>query len=213
MPKSKQDEKMDSIPTWADNFKKEMSQIIKETMEKQMKSMLDKSMKQFRADLQKSLAWTEEEIKETKTKVNKLENDVERHDLKLGQIRAKLRKSDDRMDHLETMQMRNNLVFSGFPEKEGENQHDIKQKLRELFEIDMNLTCVDEISIDTCHRIASRGKSESTRARDIIVRFSLLSDKHRVLGSAKQLKGREPPIYINEQYRIFNANYAYSGLY
>jgi len=34
IPKSKQEEKSENIPTWVDDFRNEMSQTIKETMEK-----------------------------------------------------------------------------------------------------------------------------------------------------------------------------------
>ena len=37
-------------------------------------------------------------------------------------------------------------------------------------------------------------------ARDIVARFNILSDKHLVLRSAKKLKGREPSMFINEQF-------------
>jgi len=97
--------------------------------------------------------------------------------------------------------MRNNLVFFHFPECERENQDDIKIKLRVLFAKDMNLTGADDIAIDICHRIFIRGKQHLKRARDIVARFSLLSDKHLVLRSGIKFKGREPPMFINEQYR------------
>ena len=79
MPKSKQEKKSENIPTWVDDFRKEMSQTIKETM----KSMIDKSMKLIGADIQKYFKWTEDEIKVINTKAKNLENDVQRRDSNL----------------------------------------------------------------------------------------------------------------------------------
>ena len=85
-------------------------------------------------------------------------------------------------------------------QQEGENQHDIKIKLKNLFGNDMGISDSDKITIDICHRINSSGKRESTRSRDIVARFPYLCDKNIVIGSAKELKGREPPIFVNEQF-------------
>ena len=64
----------------------------------------------------------------------------------------------------------------------------------------MNLTGSDEIVIDICHRISPRDKQDSKRARNVMTRFNLLSDKHLVLRSTKKPKAREPPMFINDQY-------------
>ena len=73
-------------------------------MEKQMKSVLDKLIEYILAD--------------QTIKINQPKIDGELHDLTLGRIRVKFRKSDDRTNHLETLLVDNSLVSSGLPQRD-----------------------------------------------------------------------------------------------
>jgi hypothetical protein len=92
--------------------------------------------------------------------------------------------------------MRDNLVFSGIPENDGETDTDIRNTLQNIFINDLGLEG-SNISISHCHRIVKRRNQDT---RDIIARFIYYNERQQVLYNAKKLKNHVPPIYINEQF-------------
>lgn len=69
-----------------------------------------------------------------------------------------------------------------------------------LFSDDLRLD-VSRITVVTCHRLSPKySRSSRDRPRDIIARFASHDSKKYVLFAARKLKGRNKPIYINEQF-------------
>ena len=93
--------------------------------------------------------------------------------------------------------MRENLTFTGIEESEGESEETLCNTLYELFSEDMVID-TSSLVIVTCHRLSRGGRRSGPR--DVIARFATLRDKKLFLYAASKLKGRENPIYINEQF-------------
>ena len=115
----------------------------------------------------------------------------------LDYLGAKCKATTDRLIKLESYSMRENIIISGLDEEERETEDNLYDTLMELFSTDMSLD-MSNIHIVRCHRLAKGAKK--TGPRDVIVRFSTHNGKTTVLYSAHKLKGRNKPLYINEQF-------------
>ena len=181
-------------PTWAGPFKQDILISIQGMID----TAVEKMRKTVEAEFQKSFEHIETNIYEIECKIDKVSPLLDEHKARISFLEGRQREMSERILSIESHSMRDNLIFTGLPEEDGETGADIRQLLTSLFTDDLNLDG-DDIIISRCHRLDNRRK-QNDKPRDIIARFMHYSDRQNVLHSAKHLKGKNPPIYINEQF-------------
>ena len=179
-----------SPPAWADQFKKQILDSIQVMIDKAMENM----KMNIETEFQKSFDFLETNIHQLESKVNGFSPLLDNQKARIAFLENKQREMSDRLLNFEVYNMRDNLIFTGLPEVDGETDADIRKLLKSLFTDDLKLDG-DVIKISRCHRLANRGGS-----RNIVVQFQDYADRQKVLHSARQLKGKNPPVYINEQF-------------
>ena len=99
---------------------------------------------------------------------------------------------------MESYSMRENVIISGIDDSPpDETESDLLVKLSDLFSREMSVD-MSNVTIVRCHRL--RKFAGRPGPRNVIVRFSSHLGKVSVMKSARNLKGREHPIYINDQF-------------
>ena len=126
-----------------------------------------------------------------------------KHDIVMAMVegmREEKIAQDDRIMKLECRTMSTNIIISGMPENDSETVTNLKQNLHHLFEQDLQMH--DKVEILNCHmlRYLPKTMDGKDRPRNVIVVLSSSADVGMVLRHARNLKGRSPPIYINQQY-------------
>lgn len=94
---------------------------------------------------------------------------------------------------LKSRSMRDNLVFSGIPERDDEDCEEVIQNF-----LKTKLKLVDDISFERVHRMGKKDEFR-TKPRRIVAKFSFFRDRELVrLQAPKKLKGSN--IWVNEQF-------------
>jgi ribA/ribD-fused uncharacterized protein len=181
-------------PAWTEQFKKQILDSIQDIIDKAMEKM----RKNMETEFQKSFDYLETNMHEVECKVNEFSPLLDEHKARISSLENKQRDMSERILSMESYSMRDNLIFTGLPEVDGETDTDIRNILKSVFTDDLKLDG-DMISISRCHRLDKRHRPHD-RSRDIIVKFTQYSDRQKVLYSGKHLKGKNPPVYINEQF-------------
>ena len=96
---------------------------------------------------------------------------------------------------LESYSRRHNLLIDNVPEKENEN---VRNFVLNLINKDLGIALSDK-EVDKVHRL---GNVRRGFHRSIIVRFSRHLDRDTVFMARTKLKGRTPPVWINEDLPI-----------
>lgn len=96
---------------------------------------------------------------------------------------------------LQSRSMRDNLLFTGIAEAEGNVVEDTANVVQNLLEQKLEIP-KEDVDIDRCHRIGVRRRDG--RPRTIVVKFRRSNDRERVKKNAAKLKNTN--IYINEQF-------------
>lgn len=99
----------------------------------------------------------------------------------------------DKMDYLEAQSRRNNLVFEGLKETDGESWSDTELKVKDVLKEKLQIQ--QDVEIERAHRV---GRSTGRGPRPVVVKFMRHKDKSSILQRAKMLKGSN--IYINEDF-------------
>ena len=110
-------------------------------------------------------------------------------------LRSSSRANRDRHIRTESYSMRENVIISGIQETRGEAEPDPRDTMMELFRDDMSAD-MSSVTLVRCHRLGMYGDLP----RNVLVRFSTHLGKMAVMKSARNLKDREDPIYINDQF-------------
>ena len=84
---------------------------------------------------------------------------------------------------LKTRSMRDNLIFTGIPEREGENP---ANTLTKFLENEMRISEAKNIKFDRVHRMGPTGRGN----RSIIAKITPSKDKGKILSHGKNLKGK-----------------------
>ena len=180
-------------PAWVETLKNDIISSLKSEVE----NITEKFKKEIKREIKESME-SAELVK--KVEINRKEINEQHSISKVMQ--RKCRETNERLQKLESYTMRENLVFSGIPEQEGETEDAIRKSICDVFRTKMNITNADQIRISRCHRlnrtIPSNKTGDSVRPRDIIVRFQYYPDRMSVLHSGKMLKGSG--IYVNEHF-------------
>ena len=89
--------------------------------------------------------------------------------------------------------MRENIIISGLVEDTDETEDSLIHALFTIFSTEMGVDTA-RLHIVSCHRLGRTG------LRDVIARFSTHQGKKLFMIGTKLLKGREDPLYINDQF-------------
>jgi hypothetical protein len=167
-----------SLPEWMATIKKEMLG--------EMKVMIEESL----------------DIHSERTKA--LEATVTKHTTMFKHVQRDHKELSDRVNNLEMKSMRENIIISGLDESDTtgtESDDDLKQKIMTLLEEELSLD-PECVRIIKCHRLPMPTRHKAhTKPRNVVVRVRDQSEVFTILNSYKKLKGRDPPININQQYR------------
>ena len=130
--------------------------------------------------------------------VNKLTNQIALQNGTIDYLSACSRTNRNRQIRMESYSMREHFIISGIDDSTpGEMDSDLLVKLMDLFSHEMSVD-MSNVTIVRCHRL--RKFASCPGPRNVIVRFSSHLGKISVMKSARNLKGREHPIYINDQF-------------
>ena len=128
--------------------------------------------------------------------IEKLEVTSAKHSALLHHMKKQHDQLNERVIKLESRSMRDNLIFCGVKEEDG--NVNLENKLSGIIEDELKISGVNIIR---CHRLPKPRKDRSNdRPRNVVVKLADNADVQRILSSAKLLKGREPPLYIHQQY-------------
>ncbi|XP_071099075.1 uncharacterized protein [Haliotis cracherodii] len=123
-----------------------------------------------------------EQISETNNRCQALEEENFR-------LKDQMKAMDDKLDYLENMSRRNNLIFHGVPRgNETESWTDCELIVKNVLRNDLQL--LDDVNIQRAHRIM-KGKA-------IIVKLADDKDKHAILRASKALK--DTGMFITEDF-------------
>ena len=145
------------------------------------------------------------ELGELKSSIEVTDQKVDTNELAISDSKTDIEKClddinfiDNRSAELEDRSMRQNLVFFGFAEKDGETNEDCEKLLQELIAEKKMLTSNgSNVRFDRVHRLGKPDK-EKKRPRPIVCRFTYYKDKETVLSNARNLKGLN--VRVSEQY-------------
>lgn len=170
----------DSCPSWVDAFEAKIQKSIE-------KLRLD-----IQDDIQKSIEFS---IHDLSKKQEELQKNTDGNSASIAVINQRMANFSDRMKQVELSLLKYNLVISGIPETtQEESPLELQGKVLRLLQDDLGIA---DIVLAECFR--SGFKKPTTRPRNVIIRLLNINDKARVLRSAHKLKGKAPPIYINQQ--------------
>ena len=145
-------------------------------------------------ELQHSLEFSQEEIKDLKTKNELLKSDLSDKLKKMDYLENLCLKLQDRLDHQEDYSRRKNLKIEGIEEIPKENQEKLELKVKTLLENKLNL---EDLKIDVIHRLPRPNIPSAANApRPIIAQLTNYRDKEITMRSTWKLKNTG--IYIND---------------
>ena len=131
---------------------------------------------------------------EHKAQIDNLETEV---DYLKNRVAATEQDNTNTKEHvlrLETQQRRDNLIFYGITETQGETDRDCYRKVVDVMS-KMNIHEAMNIRIVRCHRT---GHSNKNRPRSIIVKLHWFGDRSRIWEARKNLKGSN--IWLSENF-------------
>ena len=105
---------------------------------------------------------------------------------KFVQVEEKWKEMEDRVIDQEARGRRNNLVFHGLAEREGESWDDSKKVLANLITNELGIK--DRVVIERAHRLGSRPTgARASKPRPLIARFLDFNDRERVKAARRNL--------------------------
>ena len=144
-------------------------------------------------NLESSLEFSQQEIDSLKKENAELKGHLETLATEDKRTQFQLKAVDDRMERLETVAKKKNLVFEGVPEVDGKREEVEKTVGRVLDKLSIN----KPINLDACYRVGPYGHS---RPRSIIVNFEKQADRDAVYERRIELKSTRDfqQVWINE---------------
>ncbi|CAL9708654.1 unnamed protein product [Knipowitschia caucasica] len=146
-------------------------------------------------ELKTSLQYTQGEVDSLKEAHTKLTEHNKTQQTEFYKLCDSLLIFTDKMEYLEGQSRRNNLVFEGVLESQGESWADAEAKVKKILTEKLQLP--PTVELERVHRVG-RPDGERSRPRPIVAKLLRWKDRDTILHRAKQLKGTN--IYINEDY-------------
>lgn len=148
-------------------------------------------------DLQASLETSQKELADTKNSLRLAQDSltaIQAKNIDLDNKSTQLENLNKGLkDHLlkqECQSRRDNLLFDGIPEAEGETWDDCRNKIIHFMASEMNIENTENIKIVRCHRLGPK-KPNSDRPRTVIAKFHWFGDREKVWNSRQKLKGKK----------------------
>lgn len=150
-------------------------------------------------DLEKSIGYHIQDIESNKSQVENLEAKIKSQQEAIDGLlllnrktMVKLEKLQELVNNIDNKQRKYNLVFEGIDEQNGENTKEIIVKLIGDAQIG-----IDTSGFDSAYRL---GKKFANKNRPILVTFSNLTTKDKVLSKIKELKKQAnlPSLWVNK---------------
>lgn len=129
--------------------------------------------------------------------VNKANSAVASLERKYTKQEERVMKLESRIDYLENQSRRDNLVFRGIDESDGETSNICKMKVVDCIR-EMGIF-VTEREIDRAHRVNSK-----TSPRPMVVKFNEYSTREKVFKKKASLKGSKIVIYEDFSKKVLN---------
>lgn len=145
-------------------------------------------------DLRQSLEFSQAQIDDLRKENDSLKGTVFVIQKTLETVTKENKQLRETVLDVQTRSMRDNLIFSGIPEREND---DAEQSIREFMchQLKLSQKSVHEISFLRVHRLGKKGKD---KARPIIARFEHFKQKELVRSRGKDLKGTN--FWINDHF-------------
>jgi hypothetical protein len=146
-------------------------------------------------------------IQKVEDRITRVEERSSIHDAITKHLRDEHADLADRVTKLECQSMNCNIILSGIPEQDEENEANLKMSLMTLFHDELELSSND---ITICHRLRRQmikpsrdGKERPSNVGAMLFSKFAVDIIHT---AAQKLKGRPEPIYINPQFPSDIAN-------
>ena len=155
-------------------------------------------------DLKESLEFTQQQLQEVQQDNAELRSALTSVSSEVEQLRKNNRELKETILDVQARSMRDNLIFSGIPEKA---QEDPEAQVRSFLvdALKMSAETANNIGFHRVHRL---GQRRGTRPRPIIVKFEKYKEKVVVKGRGRELKGThygmndQFPREINERRKV-----------
>ena len=190
-PSSPTTDQHDTIPSWVEVLKKDIIVSLKDELKSIVENGIQEITSRVEVNLTKTVDFIIAENKSLIKRTESLETQLSDQKIQIDILRSTNHETIDRLCKLESFSMQDNLIFTGIANMVNEDEHSIRASLASLFE---EMGIEQNIQILRCHRMGRN------TPRDIVVRLVNTYDKREILRASKNLKGRDAPIYINEQY-------------
>ena len=150
------------------------------------------------SDLTVSLEYTQKEVKDLETEVERLEREKENSKEVINTLTKDIQATtkstkdlEDRCNYQEDYNRRNNLQIIGLEELQGDETWE--QTAKQVSKLLQDKLQLPDIHIERAHRT---GQFNTSRHRPIIARFQRYCDRDAVMRNASKLRGTR--IFINE---------------
>lgn len=144
-------------------------------------------------EIKTSLQYTQKEVDDIQTETANLKERSTAMQTDIFKVCDSLLAVTDKMEYLESQSRRNNLVFDGIQESQGETWSETEEKVKQVVKEKLQLQ--REVEVERAHRT---GKPGGDRPRPIVVKFLMRKDRTEILQRTRNLKGSR--IYINEDF-------------
>ena len=155
-------------------------------------------------EVRNSLQFSQAELAEAKEAISQLQRDVTTNTSKISDLQKELTcerkerlKLEERVIHLEAQSRRDNLLFDGVPEPEGETPTDCLNTVFHILQHNMSIPDARQMKIVRCHRNGPKIPG-STRPRQIIFKMFWFGDREKIWQSRRKLKGSK--IWVSEDF-------------
>ena len=156
-------------------------------------------------DLKTSIEFTQANLEEVETSVASLKESVKAESDRADVLNEKSNKNQAEIKWLkekilaqDTYTRRENLIFEGIPEDPDESNKQTVVKICELFTDQLEIQNAKDILFQRCHRMGPRSSTNSSKPREIIVRFAFFSDREKIWSNRNKFKGTE--IIVKEDF-------------
>ena len=129
-------------------------------------------------------------VKITDDHISKIAIDSQETNTNLASVSNNIEDLNFKAADLEDRSKRQNLLFYGLEEEDGETDETCKKKIRNLIASKQLLHGNAHVRFDRVHRLG-RKKINATRPRPIVCRFTFYEDKEYIFRNGKNLQGSE----------------------
>ena len=159
------------------------------------------SIERITTDTQTTIEHLTNSIEQVRTLAQAATQEVTRCERVIHELTTKTRQIDilkERMIQAESYSRRDNLLFEGIKETQGEN---CEQKILDIIVKDLKISDAHQkIRFTRVHRLGGRNPNNVNKARPIIAKFHFFKDRQLVWDSRRKLKGTN--VWLSEDFPV-----------